>query len=161
MVVKQARRLVQAGFIVGMVACQRGATLPNSTTAYRPHRRVITITAVPLLTRELESIYPFLKQDFAPGGVLAGKEVYTFVPSTVTVVAGDTLQLTLLNPEDDDHNFALPDLFVPMPGQSRVDTTYVAQRPGVYTFSCTIPAHLPMMWGTLVVLDPGQVGGSG
>ncbi|HEX7019817.1 MAG TPA: cupredoxin domain-containing protein [Gemmatimonadaceae bacterium] len=115
-------------------------------------RRDITITTVPLLSRELQSVYPFLKADFAPGGVLDGKEVYAFEPSTITVMVGDTLHLTLLNPEDDDHAFVLRDLYVPLRGRTRRDTTYVAREPGIFIFSCSVPAHLPMMRGQLVVL---------
>src|SRR5512146_1213855 len=53
----------------------------------------------------------------------------SFVPGTVTVMAGDTLRLTLLNPEDDAHTFVLPGLTLALPGQSRTDTTYVAGPP--------------------------------
>ncbi len=130
---------------------------PISRVLPRPSRRDITITAVPLLTRELVPTYPFLKRDFAAGGVLDGKEVYGFVPGTITVMAGDTLHLTLLNPEDDTHAFVLHDLYLPLPPQSRIDTTYVARVPGIFTFSCTVPQHLPMMRGELVVLDPDRL----
>lgn len=123
---------------------------------YVPRTRAVVITAVPLLTKEMQAIYPFLKQDFAPGGVLEGKEVYAFTPATVTVMAGDTLRLTLLNPEDDAHTFVMPGLALALPGQSRTDTTYVARRPGIYPFSCSLPAHAPMMHGELVVLRAGR-----
>lgn len=120
---------------------------------YSPRTRNVTITTIPLLTKEMQQVYPFLKQDFAAGAVLAGKEVYTFSPSTITAVSGDTLRLTLVNPEDDLHSFVLPDFYVSLPPQSRVDTTYVARAPGIYPFTCSIPAHLPFMWGQLVVLS--------
>jgi plastocyanin len=114
--------------------------------------REIVITTVPLLTEELATTYPFLKKDFATGGVLAGKEVYEFMPSTITVVEGDTLRLTFINPEDDAHSFVLKDLAVSIPGQSETHATYVAAHAGIYDFVCAIPAHLPMMRGQLVVL---------
>ena len=123
----------------------------------QPARRDITITTVPLLSRELVPTYPFLKRDFAPGGVLDGKEVYAFVPGTITVMAGDTLHLTVLNPEDDTHAFVLHDLYLPLPPQSRIDTTYIARVPGIFPFSCTVPQHLPMMRGELVVLAPDRL----
>ena len=123
---------------------------------YQPRTRDVTLTAVPLLTRELRGTYPFLVRDFAPGGVLEGKEVYAFVPGTITVVAGDTVALTLVNPEDDAHSFLLPDLAVGMPPQSTVHARYVARRPGIYRFVCSVPAHLPYMYGTLVVLSAGS-----
>jgi plastocyanin len=137
--------------VVGVLGC--GPSMqprPRST----PSVRTVTITTVPLLSKELQTVYPFLRQDFAPGGVLAGKEVYAFVPSTITVMAGDTLRLTLLNPEDDSHAFVLHDFFIPLPPLSRIDTTYVAREPGIFPFSCSVPQHLPMMRGELVVLSP-------
>lgn len=127
-------------------------------TRYVPRARAVTITTVPLLTKEMQTIYPFLRADFARGGVLEGKEVYAFSPATITVVAGDTIHLALINPEDDVHSFVLPDLLVSLPGQSRRDTTYVAARPGIYDFTCSVPSHVPMMHGTLVVLAPEALG---
>lgn len=124
-----------------------------------PGRSVdVVITAVPLLTKELAAVYPFLKQDFAPGGVLEGKEVYAFVPSTITVREGDTLRLRLVNPEDDEHTFVLPDLYVKLPGQSVTDARWVARRPGIFSFVCVVPAHMPMMHGQIVVLPRRVLG---
>lgn len=139
--------LLTAGSLLG---CGPATQRPRAT----PATRAITITTVPLLAKELHTVYPFLERDFAPGGVLDGKEVYAFVPNTITVFAGDTLHLTFLNPEDDAHAFVLHDLFVPLPPQSRIDTTYVARQPGIFAFSCSVPQHLPMMRGELVVLPP-------
>lgn len=136
--------------------CARPPATP-SRTSYVPRRRTVVITAVPLLVKEQTKTFPFLAKDFAAGGVLSGKEVYAFSPSTITVVAGDTLALTLLNPEDDDHAFAMSDFYVKLPPQGKVDTTYVARRPGVFEFSCTVPAHVPMMHGQLVVLAPSAI----
>jgi plastocyanin len=115
---------------------------------------------VPLLVKEQQGAFPFLKEDFAKGGVLDGKEVYAFSPSTVTVVEGDTIQFTFINPEDDVHSFVLPDLAVSLPGQRTTTTTYVAKRAGIYPFVCAIPAHLPMMWGQLVVLSATSTTGT-
>ncbi len=124
-----------------------------------PGRSVdVTITAVPLLTKELATVYPFLRQDFAAGGVLEGKEVYAFVPSTITVREGDTLRLRLVNPEDDEHTFVLPDLYVKLPGQSVTAARWVAHRPGIFDFVCVVPAHLPMMHGQIVVLPRRVLG---
>lgn len=149
-----------AAFFFVLVGCGTRATpLPQSSsaaTAYVPRTRAITITAVPLLVKELAKTYPFLERDFAAGGVLSGKEVYAFSPSTITAVSGDTLRLTLLNPEDDDHGFVLRDFFIKLPPQSRIDTIYIAKAPGIYDFSCSVPAHVPMMHGQLVVLSAEQ-----
>ncbi|MEJ2186339.1 MAG: cupredoxin domain-containing protein [Gemmatimonadota bacterium] len=135
-------------------ACAREPHQP----AYRPRVREVTLTAIPLLTREMARIYPFLNDDFAKGGVLDGKEVYAFVPSNVTAYAGDTLDLTLVNPEDDEHSFVLPDLYVKMPGMSVTHATYVVDRPGIIRFVCAIPKHMPYMWGEIVVLPDDLAG---
>ncbi len=117
-----------------------------------PTVREFTVTAVPLLTKEMQRIYPFLAKDFAPGGVLEGKEVYAFEPSSITVYEGDTVRFTLINPEDDAHSFVLPDLSVALPPQSRVAATWIARSPGSYRYVCALPSHLPFMYGTLTVL---------
>lgn len=143
------------------VAAALSACAPESKApphpAYAPRARYVTVTTVALMVKEDAGVLPFLKKDFATGGVLDGKEVYGFEPSTITVVAGDTIHFHFVNPEDDEHNFVLHDLFVKLPGQTVVDTTYVARAPGIYDFACAIPAHLPMMHGQLVVLSPTAV----
>jgi plastocyanin len=109
------------------------------------------------MTKELAPTYPFLKKDFGKGGVLDGKEVYEFMPSTIAVTEGDTLQLTFINPEDDAHSFVMKDLAVSIPGQSVTHATYIARTAGIFDFVCAIPAHLPMMRGQLVVLRAESV----
>ncbi len=142
-------RLAALALLVALAAgCAGSAPAPGAPTT-----REYTITAVPLLTKEMQRIYPFLTKDFAPGGVLEGKEVYAFEPSAITAYEGDTLRLTLVNPEDDQHSFVLPpDLSVSLPPQSRVTATYVARSAGVFPYTCAIAAHLPFMYGTLTVL---------
>jgi plastocyanin len=130
---------------------------PAGHASYTPRVREITVTTVPLLVKEEQAVLPFLKEDFAPKGVLAGKEVYAFSPSALTVVQGDTIHFTFINPEDDDHSFVLPDLSVSLPGQRTTTATYVARRAGVYQYVCAIPSHLPMMSGYLTVLSPAAV----
>jgi plastocyanin len=126
---------------------------------YVPQERHFVVTAIPLLTKEMVSTYSFLSEDFAPGGVLEGKEVYAFVPSTLTVVEGDSVRFTLVNPEDDEHNFALPGLVLQLPGKSVTEGTWHAERAGIFSFVCTMPAHMPEMYGQIVVL-PATVGAS-
>ncbi|HXT17339.1 MAG TPA: cupredoxin domain-containing protein [Gemmatimonadaceae bacterium] len=137
-------------------ACTPNA--PSSRrTNYTPQARAITVTTVPLLVKEQSGVLPFLKEDFAKGGVLDGKEVYAFSPSTITVIEGDTIDFTFINAEDDVHSFILPDFAVSLPGQKTTTATYVARRAGIYTFQCAVQSHLPMMWGQLVVLAPSAV----
>lgn len=126
--------------------------------AAQVHGRDVVITAVPLLTREMVSVYPFLKQDFAAGGALEGKEVYAFVPASVTAFEGDTLRLDIFNPEDDAHTFVLPDLSLKLPPQSRTQAVWIARRAGVYPFYCVLPQHMPMMHGEIVVLPKARAG---
>jgi plastocyanin len=122
--------------------------------------RELTVTTVPLLVKEAQGVYPFLKPAFAKGGVLDGKEVYGFSPSTLTVVEGDTIHFTFVNPEDDVHSFVLPDFAASLPGGKTTAATYVAKRPGIFTFRCAIQSHLPMMWGQLVVLSAVSMAGA-
>lgn len=143
--------------LVAAAACTRPST--RAVGDYTPRRRDITVTTVPLLVKEQSKVFPFLDPAFAKGGVLEGKEVYAFSPSTITVVEGDTIHLALINPEDDEHSFVLPDFAVALAGNTRVDTTYVAKRAGIYPIVCAIQKHLPMMSGQLVVLSPAAVSG--
>jgi len=136
----------------GLTACHAPAA------SYHPRLRAFTITTVPLLTKELAKTYPFLTRDFQKGGVLEGKEVYAFVPSTLVVYAGDTLELTFVNPEDDAHTFVLPDFAVAVPGQRTQTVRYVARQAGIFIFRCNIASHAPMMSGELLVLP--AAGGS-
>ena len=144
--------------LIATMSCARGRPVARgAASAYRPTTRAITITTVPLLVKEEQSVLPFLNADFGKGGVLDGKEVYAFSPSTVTVVEGDTIRFTFINPEDDVHSFVLPDLAVSLPGQQTTTATYVAKRAGIIRFVCAVQAHLPMMWGELVVLPASSM----
>jgi uncharacterized cupredoxin-like copper-binding protein len=144
--------------VAGLTSCVR--TADRSPRAYQPRTRSVTVTAVPLLVKEEQGVLPFLKQDFAKGGVLEGKEVYAFSPSSITVVEGDTVRFTLINPEDDDHSFVLPDFAVAMPPQKSIEATYVAKHAGILPILCAVPSHLPMMSGQLVVLPAAAMAGA-
>ena len=155
------RRVRGAGLTtVATALLVTGCSAPGERPSrYRPQTREIAVTTVPLLVRESAAIYPFLKRDFAAGGVLEGREVYAFSPGTIAAVEGDTLHFTLINPEDDLHTFVLPDLAVPLPGQTITRATWVAGRAGIYPIVCNVPSHLPMMSGQLVVLAASAVTG--
>ena len=153
----RVRRLLAAA-ILPLAA---GACAPRVGPArYAPRVRDITVTTVPLLVKEDAPLFPFLKEDFARGGVLENREVYAFSPSTITVVEGDTIRFTFINPEDDVHSFVLPDFSVALPGQRVTHATYAARRAGIFAFRCSIPTHLPMMWGQLVVLPASAMAGA-
>lgn len=134
-----------------VIACVAACAPPPPRAT--PRTREITITTVPLLVKEQASVLPFLKEDFDKGGVLDGKEVYGFSPSAIAVVEGDTIHFTFINPEDDLHSFVLPDLVVSLPAQKITTALYVARRSGIYPFVCSVPSHLPMMSGQLIVLS--------
>ncbi len=161
---------VSLAFVTLVSACGQGRDggrggsgdggLPPARSGYVPRTRDITVTTVPLLVREQQTVFPFLKEDFAKGGVLEGKEVYAFSPSTLTVVEGDTIHFTFINPEDDQHSFVLPDFSVQLPGEQITRATYVAERAGIFPFVCAVPAHLPMMSGQLVVLPARTMAGA-
>ena len=147
---RRIRGLVIAS-VVAFAACERSAP-PARSAVYTPRSRALTVTTVPLLVKEQRSEFPFLSAAFAKGGALEGKEVYAFSPSTLTVVEGDTIHLTLINPEDDVHSFVLPDFAVSLPGNKTTEATYVAKHAGIFPIVCAIQSHLPMMSGQLVVL---------
>jgi Heme/copper-type cytochrome/quinol oxidases, subunit 2 len=81
--------------------------------------------------------------------------------SNTHIVEGDTIHFTFVNAEDDAHSFVLPDLAVSLPPQRVTHVTYVARRSGIFPFVCSVPAHLPMMSGQLIVLAPGAVAETG
>jgi plastocyanin len=160
--------LPAAALLAAAFAC----TAPARTARYVPRTRELTVTTVPLLVKEAKALYPFLAADFARGGVLEGKEVYAFSPSTLTVVEGDTVHFSFVNPEDDEHrfflpdcteedkeSFVLPDCAVRLPAQTQTHATYIARHAGIYPFMCTVAKHVPMMHGQLVVLSPTAVTG--
>ncbi len=136
------------------VAGCSGRTNRVPSSSYTPRIREVAVTTVPLLVKEQRKLFPFLDKAFAKGGALDGKEVFAFSPSTITVVEGDTIHFTFINPEDDVNSFVLPDLAVPLPPNRIVTATYVAKRAGIYPILCAIQSHLPMMSGELVVLSP-------
>ena len=156
-----------------MAAATACGTPAAQRPAYVPRTRELTVTTVPLLVREARGLFPFLARDFAPGGVLDGKEVYGFSPSTLIVVAGDTIHFTLINPEDDEHgflipdctaddvgSFVLPDCGVSLLPQQVAHATYLARRAGIYPIMCSVAKHLPMMSGQLIVLSPAAMVGA-
>ncbi|MFI5229598.1 MAG: cupredoxin domain-containing protein [Gemmatimonadales bacterium] len=156
MPVRSIRSISAVG--LGMMLAGWAGCRPASTAAaYAPRTRRIAVTTVPLLVKEQQSVFPFLKPAFAKGGVLDGKEVYAFSPSTITVGQGDTIQFTLINPEDDEHSFVLPDLAVAMHPGTTTQATYIARRAGVYPIVCAVQSHLPMMSGQLIVLSAASL----
>ena len=154
------RMLALAALFVSTACARPAPAPPPGAPAYTPRTRALTVTMVPLLVKEQQTLFPFLKGAFAKGGVLDGKEVYAFSPSSFTVVEGDTIDWNLINPEDDEHSFVLPDLSVDMPGGTSKHVTYVAHHAGIFPIVCAVPSHLPMMSGQLVVLPAAAMAGT-
>lgn len=155
-----------------LLAILGGCSPASTVLPYVPRVRQITLTTVPLLVRESKGVFPFLKEAFGPGGVLEGKEVYAFSPSTATVVEGDTVHFTVINPEDDEHwlffpecsgdageSFVLPDCAVRLRPLAETHATYIARHAGIFPFMCIVAKHVPMMNGQLVVLSHAAVTG--
>lgn len=147
----------RAAFLAVTVFAAACAAPAPARVAYTPKVREITVTTVPLLVKEEKSLYPFLAEATKKGGSLDGKEVYGYSPSSLTVVEGDTIHFTFVNPEDDAHGFVLPDFAASLAGNSITRATYVAKHAGIFTFQCSVGAHLPMMSGTLTVLSAEAV----
>jgi hypothetical protein len=61
--------------------------------------------------------------------------VYAFSPDHLTVYQGDTLDITIVNPEDDPHTFVLSDFNVNvlLPPQAATKVHFVANKVGVFT----------------------------
>ena len=148
------RWLMAAGLVLGaglLSACSPAAA---SGSAYKPQERDFTISIVPLAVHEQQAQMGFLKDDFAKGGLLDGKEIYGASPSSITVYQGDTVKIDFVNPADDPHPIALTDFgkTADLKGKSTTTLTFVASKVGVFKWACTLPEHAPYMWGEVVVL---------
>ncbi len=141
------------GILWFLAACG-GQPQASSAPQYTPQTRTLTMITVPLLVKESTGTFPFLTKDFAKGGVLSGKEVYAFSPDHLTAYQGDTLDITIVNPEDDPHTFVLSDFNVNvlLPPQAATKVHFVANKVGAFTFLCDVASHLPFMTGQLTVL---------
>ncbi len=130
-----------------------GAPAPVSSN-YVPQTKAFIVTTVPLLVHEQTTMFDYLKQDFSKKGILSGKEVWGFNPSSLTVYEGDTVDLTLVDPSGDPHTFTVPDLNfnLDVGAQATAKASFVASKVGVFTFACEVGEHSPYMWGQLVVL---------
>ena len=81
---------------------------------------------------------------------------------TLTVYAGDTVHVTVVNPGDDPHTFTIAQMgfSISVDGQSQVEGSFVVPSAGLYKFFCSIPEHSPYMWGNLVVLPDSAAPGA-
>ncbi|GLV53356.1 hypothetical protein KDH_02110 [Dictyobacter sp. S3.2.2.5] len=143
-----------------LIACETQRL--TSDAQYTPHTRAFTLITIPLLVKESATTFDFLHKDFAKGGVLGGKEVYTFSPDHITVYQGDKVDLTIVNPEDDNHTFTLRDFGVDLAlaPQATTKVSFVASKVGSFTFYCNMASHMPFMSGQLIVLRDSSAASS-
>ncbi len=137
-------------------ATSSGTTIVNRApvSTYQPETKSFTLTTVPLLVHEQTTTFDYLKKDFSNKGMLAGKEVWGFSPSSLTVYQGDKVDLTLVNPSGDPHTFTISDLGfnLGVDAQAVSKGSFTASKVGVLPFVCMMDEHNPYMWGQLVVL---------
>jgi len=87
-----------------------------------------------------------------------GKEGYDkFFPQTIIVQKGDSVKLVIMNTDEVDHGFAIDAYGINKPIKSLETVTieFVADKPGIFEFYCSIPCgegHSEMT-GQLIVLS--------
>ena len=77
-------------FFTGWALHGGGGTSPGqaasaTTNHYTPQTRSFTMTIVPYWVHEVTGTYDYLAPEFGKKGLLAGKEVWGFSPSTIVV----------------------------------------------------------------------------
>lgn len=153
------------GFLAGLTALgartlptAASGTPPMSMAAVTPTPsgpgRHLVISMVPVLTHEFQTFLPYLKNAFAKGGLLDGKELFAFLPAHVSVYAGEPITFDIYNPADDPHTMTILSLdkTVDVPGHDKATLTLPPLGVGIYDFACLEEEHEPFMWGQLTVL---------
>jgi len=84
---------------------------------------------------------------------IEARDDLTFTPNTITVKAGQTVELTLVNRGKLNHTFTAPDLNieVQMPAGTTNKETFVASKPGEYRFFSAALSEFEVMKGTVIV----------
>lgn len=79
----------------------------------------------------------------------------SFDPSTITVHAGQPIELTLQNTGDQQHDFSLGSgasepVKITVQGGQTASGTFTIDKPGTYSFDCSVPGHAMLgMRGTI------------
>lgn len=144
----------------GLLAAACGGTgasagsVKGVAASYTPQTRNFTVSIVPLVVHEQAGYLPYLQKEFAAGGLLADKEVYGYYPSTLVVYQGDTVHINWVNTTNDPHINVLAayGVDVTQDGTSTAQSSFVANKVGVFTFLCAEAEHNPYMYGQLLVL---------
>jgi plastocyanin len=84
---------------------------------------------------------------------IEAKDDLTFTPNTITVKAGQSVELTLVNRGKLNHTFTAPDLNieVQMPAGATSQVTLVAPKPGEYHFFSAPLSEFEVMKGIVIV----------
>jgi nitrite reductase (NO-forming) len=91
-----------------------------------------------------------------------GGKIDGVVSPTLNANVGDTVEITFINGDGIEHDLAFPDFNAnsgPIMGQgSNTTLSFVADKSGTFTYTCTIPGHIEAgMYGTFQVNpDPAQ-----
>jgi plastocyanin len=130
----------------------------SQTVTYVPQTRDFTISTIATLTNEQTAVVPSYAE-----GVKKFGEVYSFDPNILVVYQGDTVNLTINDMQPDDpHTFTMSAPYdqvnATVGPNSQQIVTFKATHVGTFKFYCTVPGHLPAMYGQLVVL-PASMGG--
>jgi nitrite reductase (NO-forming) len=77
---------------------------------------------------------------------LTARDTMRFEPSTIAVTAGQPVQLTLRNEGRMPHDVALSEgvarrVKIKADGGETASGTFTIERPGTYTFVCSVPGH--------------------
>jgi uncharacterized cupredoxin-like copper-binding protein len=81
----------------------------------------------------------------------------SFAPASLTVKAGQPVEITLVNDGALAHDFTLTEgvsspFKLDSPGGQTTRATFTVERAGTYSFVCSVPGHAPLgMRGRLVV----------
>lgn len=158
--------LTRFGFLAGgallsmvlLAACETAVRATPTSTA-RP-LSAASPTSAPTLPPTSTLIPAVLTAALVPPQVtntqqitIEGTDRLTFVPDTLTVTAGQTVELTLVNSGQLDHTFTVPDLSieVQMPAGKTNTFTFMAPQAGVYRFNSGVITEFDSMKGKLIV----------
>jgi hypothetical protein len=150
---------MMGGMMMGSgMSTQSSAYMTDLQTSISPQTRTFDI-----ILDEVEFSAEVENEEGAEDTALV--ELHQWNPNLIVVNEGDTVVLNISNPRKHTHTFTIPEFGVstkvlePRIGSETIQ--FVADKSGVFTFSCGLPfnsatgqcdADHPMMTGTLIVL---------
>lgn len=124
--------------LAGLVAACNSPVSPISATLPATVAPTVTLTSAPSDVARI---------------TVEGKDNHTFVPNTITVNSGQTVELTLVNNGKLDHTFTINDLNIEVimrAGETNT-ITFTAPKAGKYEFSSGANMEFETMNGALIV----------